>query len=57
MNLQVFVVFLYKSLHCTTPELLLCHFKSRSKRNLRQKFKSCVNRPIVQIKIEKETYS
>ena len=57
MNLQVFVVFLYKSLHCITPELSLCHFQSRSKRNLSQKFKSCVNRPIQQIKIEKETYS
>ena len=32
------------------------HFQSRSKRKLSQKFKICVNRPILQIKIEKETY-
>ena len=36
---------------------LLFHFQSRKKRKLSQKFKSCVNWPILQIKIEKETFS
>ena len=38
------------------PWVIIIHFQSRSKRKLSQKFKSCVNRPILQIKIEKETY-
>ena len=43
---------------CCYPWIIIIPFsKHWSKRKLSQKFKRCVNWPILQIKIEKETYS
>ena len=47
-SLQIFTLYY--------PWVIIIPFSKQKERKLSQKFKSCVNRPILQIKIEKEPY-